>query len=341
VADEQLGFGWGDEPRVEAGGAGARLEPLPQIAPLAERLAALARRNIFIGTSSWKYPGWIGNVYDPVRYVTRGKLSKKRFEQTCLEEYARVFPTVGGDFSFYQFPTEQLLERYFSQVPEGFRFSLKVPEDITVPHFPKHARYGTRAGKPNPDFLSAQKITDHFLRRLEPYRSKLGVLMFEFGTIHASPLCEPNVFAEALDRFLSKLPVNEFKFSVEVRNATFLTEGVQYVETLSKHNVAHCFNSWTRMPSVIEQLAIPNIATAPHAVGRMLLKPGRTYAQAVKKFAPYERIDEVYQEGRDGMKTLIQQSMDRHEALFIFVNNRFEGNAVETIREIVDDLPEV
>ena len=38
-------------------------------AALQQRLAALAARNIFIGTSSWKYSGWKGLLYDEARYV--------------------------------------------------------------------------------------------------------------------------------------------------------------------------------------------------------------------------------------------------------------------------------
>jgi hypothetical protein len=36
-------------------------------------LAALAGEGVFIGTSSWKYPGWRGQLYDEDRYVWRGK----------------------------------------------------------------------------------------------------------------------------------------------------------------------------------------------------------------------------------------------------------------------------
>lgn len=35
---------------------------------LAEQAATLAAQGVFIGTSSWKYPGWIGMLYDPARY---------------------------------------------------------------------------------------------------------------------------------------------------------------------------------------------------------------------------------------------------------------------------------
>ena len=65
----------------------------PQFKPT---LDELARGGICIGTSSWKYPGWCGQLYDEQRYLTRGKFSEAKFERECLAEYAQTFPTVSG-----------------------------------------------------------------------------------------------------------------------------------------------------------------------------------------------------------------------------------------------------
>jgi hypothetical protein len=46
--------------------------------------AALAKQGVFIGTSSWKYPGWRGQLYHEDRYIWHGKLSEARFERLCL-----------------------------------------------------------------------------------------------------------------------------------------------------------------------------------------------------------------------------------------------------------------
>lgn len=82
-------------------------DPPPQAARLSPKLKALAERGIYFGTSSWKYEGWVGSIYSPEKYVTRGKFSKAKFEEACLAEYSRTFPTVCGDFAFYQFPSEE------------------------------------------------------------------------------------------------------------------------------------------------------------------------------------------------------------------------------------------
>lgn len=51
------------------------------------RIAALAEKGVFVGTSSWKYEGWLGQIYTPDRYEYRGKVAKIRLEDNCLAEY--------------------------------------------------------------------------------------------------------------------------------------------------------------------------------------------------------------------------------------------------------------
>ena len=46
---------------------------------LRSALAATAAKGVRLGTSSWKYPGWMGTVYDEQNYLWRGKVSEARF----------------------------------------------------------------------------------------------------------------------------------------------------------------------------------------------------------------------------------------------------------------------
>lgn len=59
----------------------------PQAARLAPKLRTLADRGVYFGTSSWKYKEWLGSIYSPDRYLTRGKHSRAKFEAGCLGEY--------------------------------------------------------------------------------------------------------------------------------------------------------------------------------------------------------------------------------------------------------------
>jgi Protein of unknown function DUF72 len=149
-----------------------------QAARLAPKLRALTEQSVFFGTSSWKYEGWVGSIYSPNRYTTRGKFSSRKFETECLAEYAETFSVVGGDFSFYQFPTRDYWRRLFDLTPASLRFGLKVPEEITVATWPSHARYGTRGGQSNVSFLDPGHFDRGFLQPLGPNRDRVATLIF-------------------------------------------------------------------------------------------------------------------------------------------------------------------
>jgi len=300
---------------------------------LAAALARLAAESVFIGTSSWKYEGWLGQIYTRERYARRSGFSKKHFEDTCLAEYAETFPIVCGDFSFYQFPGEAYWRRLFGSAPASLRYAFKVPEQITVKTYPTHARYGARGGLDNPSFLDAGLLEDAFLRPLEMHRTQISALIFEFGTFSKKSYARPEDFLADLDRFLAALP-GGWRYSVEIRNPEYL--GEEYFSCLRAHQVAHVFNAWTRMPPLGVQLRIPGAFTADFTVCRALLRRGRSYEQAVNLFSPYEQIKDPNPEGRQALRDLIAQSRANRRAAFIFVNNRFEGNAPLTIEAVVE-----
>lgn len=300
---------------------------------LRAKLASLASQNIYIGTSSWKYAGWLGQIYSRNRYLTRGRFSEKRFQAECLNEYAATFPIVCGDFSFYQFPSESYWKRLFESAPASLKYAFKAPEEITVNLFPTHPRYGTRAGQNNSSFLDALLFQNAFLDLLEPYQERVAVLIFEFGSFPKQIYRSATEFLERLDPFLASLPP-QFRYAVEIRNPEFL--GPEYFDCLRGRGVAHVFNAWTRMPAIGEQAAFPDAYTADFTVARALLRHGRPYEQAVAMFTPYQQIQDPNPETRQALRELISRARERHQPSYIFVNNRLEGNAPQTIEAILD-----
>jgi uncharacterized protein YecE (DUF72 family) len=300
---------------------------------LAEKLRQLAAANIFIGGSSWKYEGWLGQIYQRGRYLSRGRFSKKRFEAECLREYAETFPTVCGDFAFYQFPTEDFWRRLFQQTPEHFRFAFKVPEQITCKFFPAHHRYGAAAGRENEGFLDSRMFQEMFVRPLLPYTLKTALLIFEFGAFGRRSFSGLSEFLDRLDPFLASLPP-EFRYAIEIRNPGFLEK--DYFACLRSHGVAHVYNAWSKMPELGRQIAIPESVTADFLVCRALLRHGRVYEDAVAAFAPYREVQDPNPEARDSMRVLIGRARENKELLFLYVNNRLEGNAPATILSLVE-----
>jgi uncharacterized protein YecE (DUF72 family) len=140
-----------------------------------------------------------------------------------------------------------------------------------------------------------------------------------------------------MDEFLHRLPKG-YDYAVEIRNRSFLRS--EYLEILRRHEAGHVLNSWTRMPSIIEQLQMGGILTAPFSVARALLKPGRYYEDAVKLFQPYDRIKEEIPELRLGLVEAVQRCVAEGRTLYAYVNNRAEGNSPKTIEAILDLLDE-
>ncbi|MBV9679344.1 MAG: DUF72 domain-containing protein [Acidobacteriaceae bacterium] len=311
-------------------------EPQPELkVKLGNKLAELAAQKLFLGTSSWKYEGWLNQIYTPERYLLRGRFSQKRFEQECLAEYAETFPVVCGDFSFYQFPSPEFWHKLFSGVPRRLQFVFKVPEEITVYTFPKHPRYGGRAGSANSNFLRADLFQEAFLEPLMQYRDRVPVILFEFTAFARKVFDSPGEFAELMADFLPLLP-NTFRYAIEVRNPEFLDTA--YFEVLRKHGVAHVFNAWTRMPTLSEQMQHPDVFTTDFTVTRALLRAGRPYEEAVRLFSPYQSIQEPNEEVRSALRRLLARAQERREATYIFVNNRLEGNAPGTIEAITEGV---
>lgn len=301
-------------------------------------VADLARRGVYIGTSSWKYPGWCGQLYDERRYSWRGRFAQKRFEKSCLAEYAEVFRTVCVDAAYYKFPECRHLEELTAQAPADFLFGFKVTDEITIKRFPELPRFGPRAGRANPGFLNADLFAESFLKPCEVCRDRIGLLIFEFSKFHPRDFAHSSDFVQQLDQFLGELPAG-WPYGVEIRNSEFL--GEDYLGVLKRHRVAHVYNSWGDMPPLDQQIAVPGSDTHPElAAARLLLKPGRSYEQAVKLFSPYRETKEVNEPARKAAAGLVQAGVqggpDRRT--FIFVNNRLEGNALNTIAAIVEQF---
>jgi uncharacterized protein YecE (DUF72 family) len=172
-----------------------------------------------------------------------------------------------------------------------------------------------------------------FVRPLLPHQRKTALLIFEFGTFGRRSFDSVSEFVDRLDPFLAQLPA-EFRYAVEIRNPGFLE--ADYFSCLRAHNVAHVYNAWSKMPELRHQITIPDSATADFQVCRALLRQGRVYEEAVETFAPYREVQDPNPEARESMRVLIGRARENKQFLFLFVNNRLEGNAPSTILSLVD-----
>lgn len=285
------------------------------------------------GTSTWTYEGWQGQIY-------KKSYAKSAFARECLGEYCQylsdgepLFRTVGNDATFYRPPTAGQLRLYLRQIPEDFEMCCKVWEEITIPAFAKHVRYGPKAGQPNPRFLDAALFNDLVLTpyREAPFEAHTGPFLFEFQQ-HSMPSQE---FCGRLDAFFSRLPT-DFRYAVEIRNASLL--GTEYRKVLENHRVAHVYNHWSWMPPLAEQHRRMKRFTAPVTVFRLLTPLNMAYEAAKKRATPYNKIVGELPEMRKDTVRLLQQAVTENRKAYVLVNNRAEGNAPLTIHALTAAL---
>jgi uncharacterized protein YecE (DUF72 family) len=284
------------------------------------------------GTSTWTYEGWKGQVYTK-------SYPKSRFKQDCLSEYATyeyqgepLFRTVGIDHTFYGPPTTRMLAHYAAQLPPGFQCCAKVWEEITVPVFSSGLRYARKAG-PNPRFLDAAYFMDMVLAPFdEAFREHTGPFVLEF---QRSGL-EPEIFLRKLDVFLAQAP-KRYEYAIEVRNPRILFEP-DYRAILKAHGAAHVYNHYTAMPSLLEQhKAMEGGFTAPFTVLRLLTPRDMKYHDAVKAYAPYDKIVKILPDMRRETVTLVRHAAAGNLRAYVLVNNRSEGNAPTTVQALFDE----
>ncbi len=299
---------------------------LPPTPAELDRLREAIPPLVHFGTSTWTYPGWTGLVYAKP-YPATGASAR------MLAEYARfpLFSTVGIDSSFYGTPKPKSLESWAKVLPPGFKCVSKVWERLTVRTFASPREEG-RTGQLNPDFLNA----DLFISDVwAPYRTYFGEhtgpFVFEFQAIGPDEKVGPDQFATMLDGFFGRLPP-EGEYAVEIRNENYLSPA--YFAVLREHGVAHLFNSWTRMPPIGAQLDRPESLTARFLVARALLSPGRSYADAVDRFSPYDRIQERNPRLRGDLVRLARTAAELRLPAYLLVNNRAEGSAPLTIAAV-------
>jgi len=288
---------------------------------------------IRFGTSTWAYEGWQGMVYHQ-------SYEKRRFKQECLAEYARyahrghpLFRTVGLDLSFYGPPTVELLANYAKQLPGGFEMCSKVWEEITIPRFADHPRYGAKAGQPNPRFLDAKVFIEEVLPPYEQaLKGRIGPFIFEFQRTGLLP----STFLPRLDTFLSQLP-RCYRYAIEVRNPLILTQ--QYKDILAAHEASHVYNHWTAMPPLAHQhRKLSNSFTAQFVLLRLLTPLGMRYEAAVKRAEPYNRIIQELPDMRSDTIALVKHAVAEQRTAYVLVNNRSEGSAPLTVQALVDEL---
>lgn len=289
-----------------------------EVMSLGERLPPV----LYLGTSSWTFPGWKGRglVYD--REATPARLSREG-----LAAYARhpILRTVGVDRTFYAPIPAATFAEYAAQVPPGFRFLVKAHEACTLSRWPVHPRYGGLRGQPNERFLDVAYARDLVVAPfVEGLGEKAGPLVFQLPPQDPQDLDGAGPFAERLHAFLTALPRGPL-YAVELRNESLLTEAL--AQALEDAGVCPVLAAWKNMPPVERQAVRLRALRAPALVVRWMLPPHLDYEEARARYFPFDKLVDEDVRTREAIAHVSAAALRAGRPVFVTLNNKAEGSA--------------
>lgn len=314
--------------------------------------------DVFMGTASDRYAGWIGQIYSGQRYAgninRRSKrIGGKSFDEEVIpvesvEEYFSHFRVLELDFTFYRLlldkngkstPNLHVLRAYTQYLNKEDRMILKVPQTV----FAKRLwRKGTLIE--NEEYLNPEIFTHQF------YEPALGVLaawldgfIFEQEYQRKQDRTSPKTLAGELDDFFGAIP-KDSRYHVEIRTDALLSGPV--FDVLEKHGIGHVLSHWTWLPRLSHQFAMSGrrfLNRGKQCIIRLMTPRGMRYEDAYARAHPFNAIidgmmdPQMLDETVDIMHTAIADGVQAN----VIVNNRSGGNAPLIAQKIAKQFLEV
>jgi len=320
--------------------------PVAPMAPDAElaRLGDKLPRGVYLGASSWNFPGWRDIVYSPMS----GERSLARYG---LSAYSRhpVLRTVGIDKGFYKAISEAEFAFFAEQVPEAFRFLVKAPQSVS--DCVLRDRFG-RATDRNRQFLSTALAVDTFIEpALKGLGEKAGPLVFEMPPIPRQLIresAEQHAFIDRMAAFFDALPKRTCGanplYCVEMRTAQLLTP--RFVKAIRETGVRLVIGIHPSLPPVQRQIAALRafdeageresgwMPQGDVIVRWSLSTFGGNYRQLKADWSPFNEIHARDAVTRSGLAWLAGRAVAAGRRFFAVANNKAEGCAPVTMREL-------
>ena len=299
------------------------------IAPELLAIAAQLPAELFLGTSSWSFPGWAGLVYDRT-------YSEQHLARYGLAAYAQhpLLRTVGIDRTYYAPLASADFAAYAAVVPEAFRFLVKAPALCTHVYTPYHGGQAKAYNERNALFLDADYAVEQVIGPfMEGLGRKAGPLLWQFPPQDVQAVGGPQGFAERLHAFLEALPRGPV-YAVELRNATLLTPA--YATVLQELGVSHCYNVHPRMPTLERQQQV--VSPSAVLVVRWMLHPTMGYEAARAQYQPFDRIVDADPGRRGAIAALCVEALGRARPAYVITNNKAEGSAPLSICQLAETI---
>jgi uncharacterized protein YecE (DUF72 family) len=285
--------------------------------------------SIKVGTASWTDRTLLASGWYPPSADT----PEKR-----LAHYARQFPVVEVDSTYYGPPNEQTARLWAQRTPESFTFNIKAFSLLTghptkVSAIYKDLRPETEKKNVYPGDLPPQayeEVWSRFLAALEPLAEagKLGALLFQFPPWFGIRRSNKDYLLEVVARCKPMRPVFEF------RNASWF-EGDNQDETLD-------FLRRHRLPFVAVDMpqghksSVPPIvaATADLAVVRFHGHSDKWTSKDIHEKFGYEYSRAELAEWAPRLRELAAEATETH----VFMNNCYSDYAQRNATTLIELL---
>ncbi len=261
------------------------------------------QQKIRIGSCAWSFEDW-RDVFYPSDLP----------EGHWLEFYANYFPAVEIDSTFHAIPSENSVRRWVQMTPSHFRFTCKLPRQLTHVCRLNHC---------------AADLT-LFLRAIEPLGSKLGVIL-----IQLPPSFAPKDGKLALRNFLRQLP-EDFRFAIEFRHSGW--HRPQFIRLLEKHRICWV---WTDTTPLNERNLAPFEflpRTSDFLYLRLLGDYSTKYGRDGGHVHRYKKLQWKREAALESWSLKIERHLSEVRNVWAFVSNHFEGFAPETCQRLAQRL---
>ena len=261
------------------------------------------QQKIRIGACAWSFVDW-REIFYP----------RDLPESRWLEFYARYFPTVEIDSTFYAAPGADSVRRWLDLTPSHFRLSCKLPREIT--HQCK--------------LRDCSAELSGFLRAVEPLVPKLHIIL-----IQLPPSFLPKEGKVPLRSFVEQLP-RDFRFAIEFRHPGW--HRPQFIHLLEKHRICWV---WADTSPLNERNLAPfefQPRTTDFLYVRLLGDYTTKYDRDGKHRHHYRKLLWKREAAMESWALKIERQFSDVRAVYAYVNNHFEGFALESAQRLAERL---
>jgi uncharacterized protein YecE (DUF72 family) len=261
------------------------------------------QQKIRIGACAWTFDDWRGAFYP-------SDLPNSHW----LQFYSRYFPTVEIDSTFYGAPSENAVRRWLDVTPAAFRFSCKLPRQLT--HVCR--------------LRDCRAELNEFLHATEPLAPKLQVIL-----VQLPPSFSPKDGRQPLRKFLEQLP-RDFRFAIEFRHPGW--HRPQIISLLQKHRVCWV---WADTSPLNERNLAPFEflpRTTDFLYLRLLGDYSTKYDGDGKHMHRYEKLLWKREAAMESWSLKIERHLQEVRSVWAFASNHFEGFAPETCQRLAQRL---